>query len=647
MAFVVPSTPVDTATEMSTGAAGDTYGAGLACTDSVLVVGAPSNDTGGTNWGVAYVYEKVLGVWTLVATFGPVDHTGATTACYYGCACACAASADVFAVGALFDNEVDGAVYVYRRTVGSWALEAKLVRPATSNGTRFGRSLAVSPDGNSVIVGCPGGTTGESVGGSAWLFTRTLGVWGAGSLIQRNDAASGDAFGFSVAASDDMATVIVSAPLDDDTSTDSGSIYVFEGSPATGYAQAHKLVSSAPLQNDRLGIMLAIKGDVIAAASHLGTTTAASGGVNIFRKSGASWSHVGSFTANAIYNTLNLGAMVANNTNPITNFYAGQHALIMPDSNTVVVPSPLDTSYNGSGYGSVWTFRADPTWETGAVASVLWPSGILSANTPRWGASVAINSTEAFVSRPLRTATDTTLGSVYRITPSPFVAAPTADTTPPTFAGITGATALAGVVTLTWDAATDAVTATDAIQYEVHVSTTPGDTWTTRAVVSAADVLPVGWGAMPPPIPCSFDLEYLAVDETYYFRVRARDAAGNVDANVAETSVYVADPTPVIPDAVPPTITVVSPTSPVIGRYEPFVLDVTDNASLRHTELRVRQGAIVETIYNGVSFVGLYTASTCVPILGDYRFTVTRTGGWVANPVFTIDAIDTSGNKYP
>jgi predicted phage tail protein len=235
---------------------------------------------------------------------------------------------------------------------------------------------------------------------------------------------------------------------------------------------------------------------------------------------------------------------------------------------------------------------------------------------------------------------NTTVPELLVFEASPYETVGFVDTSPPTFAGITRASESGGIVTLAWNAATDDVTATDAIEYEVHVSTEPGDTWTTRAVVSAADVLPVNWQMIEGPIECSFDLENLAPGKTYCFRVRARDAAGNVDGNTEEASAIVtADETaPSISDISPVPGTPIRPTDTVS-------FNVTDNVDLRHVEIRVAQRDVVETVFNGTAFVGRYTGSARVAIAGGHRFTVLRSGGWASSPTFSVDAIDSSGNK--
>ena len=72
----------------------------------------------------------------------------------------------------------------------------------------FGRSVALSSDGYTAIVGSPG--TGSNQG-SATIFTRSGSVWTQQQTITQSDGAAGDAFGYSVALSSDGSTAIVGA----------------------------------------------------------------------------------------------------------------------------------------------------------------------------------------------------------------------------------------------------------------------------------------------------------------------------------------------------------------------------------------------------------------------------------------------------
>ncbi len=103
------------------------------------------------------------------------------------------------------------------------------------------------------------------------------------------------------------------------------------------------------------------------------------------------------------------------------------------------------------------------------------------------------------------------------------------DTTPPTFDGATGATAVKGSgnsITVTWAPATDDLTATAGMGYEVFWSDS-----------SSKGSLPSTLGAVTAPGASSAVVAHLPKPETAYsFYVKARDAAGNEDANMVVIS---------------------------------------------------------------------------------------------------------------
>ncbi len=105
------------------------------------------------------------------------------------------------------------------------------------------------------------------------------------------------------------------------------------------------------------------------------------------------------------------------------------------------------------------------------------------------------------------------------------------DRTPPTFAGLKSAvTCIPGPVGgdrkssfhLTWAAAKDNVTPSTRIAYDVYEARAPG----TESFSHATFVTPRG--------ATQFTTPPLSSTETYYFVVRARDAAGNRDRNRRE-----------------------------------------------------------------------------------------------------------------
>jgi hypothetical protein len=105
------------------------------------------------------------------------------------------------------------------------------------------------------------------------------------------------------------------------------------------------------------------------------------------------------------------------------------------------------------------------------------------------------------------------------------------DTNPPTFGGLESATALsATAIKLEWSNATDDRTPSAEIVYLIYLATTSGgQNFATPTVTTSPGVT-------------SYTLTGLTKDTTYYAVVRARDAAGNTDANTLERSATTSSP---------------------------------------------------------------------------------------------------------
>jgi hypothetical protein len=105
------------------------------------------------------------------------------------------------------------------------------------------------------------------------------------------------------------------------------------------------------------------------------------------------------------------------------------------------------------------------------------------------------------------------------------------DLRPPTFDGLNSAiTCIPGPIGggrttsyhLSWDPATDKVTPSDAIVYDIYQATTAGGEDFSAPTYAT------------PPGARSFDTPELPTDQLFYFVVRARDQAGNRDSNTVE-----------------------------------------------------------------------------------------------------------------
>jgi predicted phage tail protein len=101
---------------------------------------------------------------------------------------------------------------------------------------------------------------------------------------------------------------------------------------------------------------------------------------------------------------------------------------------------------------------------------------------------------------------------------------PAPDAEPPQFAGASAATGLSSAIRLDWTAASDDTSAAADITYLIHEATTAG----------GQDFAMPGYTTAPGAT--SFTVTGLPVSATRYYVVRARDQAGNIDANTVEVS---------------------------------------------------------------------------------------------------------------
>ncbi len=234
---------------------GDRFGWSVALDSDTAVVGAPNDvtpvvenpmDPGDyANTGSAFVFVKPSGGWVngneTAKLTAPISDAGAGD--WFGTSVA--VDGDVVLVGAEFEDEKAtdaGSAYVFIKpdSANGWADigEDDVTKLTVSDGAaddRFGKSVAV--DGDTAVIGAYNHDHGSGTNGSAYIFTKnSSGAWIEDFELTASDGATTDSFGLSVAL--DGNTAVIGAPEDDDSGTDSGSVYMVDISTWTDIADS-------------------------------------------------------------------------------------------------------------------------------------------------------------------------------------------------------------------------------------------------------------------------------------------------------------------------------------------------------------------------------------------------------------------------
>ncbi|MBB3058875.1 cadherin-like beta sandwich domain-containing protein [Mucilaginibacter gotjawali] len=156
--------------------------------------------------GAAWVYTRSGGVWTQQGA--KLVGTGATGNAGQGFSVSLSADGNTAIVGGKSDNSSVGAAWVYTRSGGVWSQQgSKLVGTGAVGAAEQGVSVSLTADGNTAMVG---GWFDNNSQGAAWVYTRSGGVWtqqGA-KLVGTGSTGSSSEQGSSVSLSADGNTAI-------------------------------------------------------------------------------------------------------------------------------------------------------------------------------------------------------------------------------------------------------------------------------------------------------------------------------------------------------------------------------------------------------------------------------------------------------
>lgn len=220
----------------------DFFGFSVALTEDTALIGA----TGDGETGSVYVFVRRNGRWTQTQKLLPKD-----TDDFNEFGFSVALTEETALIGAPLDdgNATDsGAVYVFSRRDGRFTQTQKLVAGDGDEFDSFGFSVALTED--TALIGATGDDENGEEAGAAYVFSRQNSGWEQTQKLLASDGGESDSFGSSVALTED--TVLVSAPFDDQSGTDAGSVYLF--TRRTGrWIQTQELLAGDGAEGDQFG----------------------------------------------------------------------------------------------------------------------------------------------------------------------------------------------------------------------------------------------------------------------------------------------------------------------------------------------------------------------------------------------------------
>ena len=318
---------------------------------NTLAVGAPGENSGATGIndfdnnaeairsGAVYLFGRRQGGWSQQA-YIKASNTGASDR--FGASISLSGDGRSLAVGAPYEtsaatgingDQVDnstlqaGAVYLFRRDDAGWAQRAYIKASNTGFQDRFGGSVALSDDGDTLAVAAPlerSGATGIDADqadnsalstGAVYVYTRDDGDWSQQSYIKASNSEAGDQFGAGLSLAADGNTLAVGAPFEnsgaagvdgdhgDNSVSAAGAVYVF-ARQSNIWSQRTYLKANNPEVGDFFGssVDLSADGSTLAVSSYwegsgsigidgvdFDSSAPRAGAATVFKLSGSVW----------------------------------------------------------------------------------------------------------------------------------------------------------------------------------------------------------------------------------------------------------------------------------------------------------------------------------------------------------------------
>lgn len=306
---------------------------------STAVVGSPAEASPNSDTGGAWVFVRSGSGWVQQGSrlFAGV----ASEQPYFGASVAISADGDTVLVGSPEDHSKRGSATVFVRSGSTWTQQGERLTPSgAASGDGAGSGVALSGDGNTAIVGS---RRANKFAGAAAVFTRSGSVWSQQAALA--GAATAGGFGASVAISSDGTTALIGSPGEGAK----GAARVFARSGSEWTAQGPALEGEGEMNESGFGesVALSAHGDTAIVGGGGGAGTG--GGAWVFVRSGESWGEQGP----------KLEGSEASGGSQFASSGFGHAVAVSGDGNTALVGGSLDEN----AVGAVWVFdRSGSSW---------------------------------------------------------------------------------------------------------------------------------------------------------------------------------------------------------------------------------------------------------------------------------------------
>ena len=319
---------------------------------------------------------------------------------------------NLLGVGATDVDHDSGEVYIFRFNGTEWSQTAGIQASEPEEHGGFGWALALSGNGDTLLVGAPGDTY-NSTFGAAYLFRFDGTEWVQQAHITAQNIRAADSFGAAVALSADGSTLAIGTIHDSSDATgingdegsrlapSSGAVYLFRFDGSEWIRQAYIKASNTDM-SDFFGrsVSLAADGNTLAVGADLESSNATgidgdqdddsaqwSGAVYVFRFTEMGWIQQ---------------AYVKSSNSEALDFF-GSSTSLSADGNTLAVVAPAEDSdadgvggdqndNSASSAGAAYVFQFDGSgWHQENYIKAPNSDGGENQSYDRFGRSLAIN----------------------------------------------------------------------------------------------------------------------------------------------------------------------------------------------------------------------------------------------------------------